>query len=130
MRIKGKNNRDKFIHLIREDKSYFEDKIVSSDLRKDYFVKGVTKNNRILNQSGSFIIFGINSEGKKERKSLGDDEEIEQVGFKYGKENYFIIPSEKKNEILKALKIFDIHKGSVYPNFEKVAEYLKEEYKD
>lgn len=112
---------DKFLHIIREDKPYFIDAIQREDLCTDYFVRGIQSNQRITNQSGSFIILGLNKEFGKKRIILNDD--VTKKGFIYHENIVHII--SKKKDILKELEKFNITKGTVYPNFEKIADYLK-----
>ena len=52
------------LHEIKEEKSYFQSIINPKDVERVVAVKVKQSNNRIIKQSGAFLIFGVN--GKKE----------------------------------------------------------------
>lgn len=51
----------RLVHLIREEKPFFEPVIIPNDLRKIICVKGKQSNDRISSQSGAFLLFGIDA---------------------------------------------------------------------
>jgi hypothetical protein len=50
------------LHEIREEKAYFQPIIDQKDIEKVVAVKVKQSNNRIIKQSGAFLIFGIDGE--------------------------------------------------------------------
>jgi len=104
------------IHDIKEEKSYFQNCIVEEDMHKIMCVKPLLNNRRIIKQDGAFLLFGMN-ENKTECPSLKDDQ------F-----DVLTIHGKSKTIILDELKQLGITKDKVYPEMDKVAEYLKENY--
>lgn len=51
----------KLLHYIKDEKPYFENVIIPSDLERIVFVKGRVSNERISSQSGAFLLFGNNA---------------------------------------------------------------------
>lgn len=51
----------RLVHLIREEKSFFEPIIIPNDLREIICVKGKQSNDRISSQSGAFLLFGMDA---------------------------------------------------------------------
>ena len=51
----------KLIHYIKDEKPYFKDVIIPSDLERLIFVKGRNNNERMSSQSGAFLLFGNNA---------------------------------------------------------------------
>lgn len=84
-------------------------------LRKNWFVRGVAKNQRISNQSGDFIFVGL---GKKTRKN----EELSKLPSRF-----LIIDYEVKEIILESLKVMNIHGGTVYPEISSMSNFLRNE---
>ena len=56
------NSYAQFIHFIKQEKPYFEPKIQINDLKSVICVKGHLNQDRIIAQSGSFLIFGLNTQ--------------------------------------------------------------------
>lgn len=110
----------KLIHEIRDEKSYFEPKINFKDLGKTLFVKPKLDNERIIRQSGAFILFGIN--GNKYEPAI-----LKNI-YKPQKIHRFIIPNDAKKSIIDDLKIMGIYHSSLFPELEKASIQLKEEY--
>jgi hypothetical protein len=91
------------------------------------YVKPNLSNNRILKQSGSFIIFGIND--FKDHTSNNDliIETVRKDLFDYAKTR-FIIPWDFKNQILDELEFLNISKMTLFPEIENVSEIIKKKY--
>ncbi|MBX4268448.1 FRG domain-containing protein [Clostridium estertheticum] len=111
----------KLVHQIREEKTYFEHSIIPKDLCKTIFVKPKLDNERIIRQSGAFILFGI----KDDKYSPAELSNTYKVGTKTHK---FIIPSNKKLIIINELKLFGISYSSLFPELDKTSIQLKKEY--
>lgn len=109
-------------HYIREDKPYFQNKINPLHLGNyTVVVKPKMAIDRIINQSGAFILFGINM-----KKEVCSNCNINKEGYK---QRVIIIPQECKQNILKELKMFNINKSTVFGDLDSTAEYFVEKYK-
>jgi hypothetical protein len=101
------------VHLIKDEKSYFENKISPNDIEKILLVRGRILNDRISSQSGSFLIFGHNSILPETGLSSID---IQKINIK------------NKTEILKQLNKLNINESTVYPGIEKAAKEIAKKY--
>jgi hypothetical protein len=97
----------------KKDNVNFENRIDYKDLLKTILVKPVLSNRRVIMQSGAFLVFGIR--GNK----------LSPSGIEL-KTNQIEIDSNSKEDILKELETLGISKDRIYPEMDKVAEYLKE----
>lgn len=103
------------LHEIKEEKPYFKNCIDYNHLNDYYCVKPLLNNRRIIRQDGAFLIFGM-GKTKLECPAINKETSI------------LIIKKDAKKEILKQLEFLGISKDKVYPEMDKVAEYLKEKY--
>ncbi|HHQ6568475.1 TPA: FRG domain-containing protein [Serratia fonticola] len=105
----------RLLHFIKEDKSYFLNKIIPNDLRDVLCVKGKKSNGRIISQAGSFLLFGT----EMMMSDFGTPEiTIERI----------IIDHEEKEKILDDLDKMNINESTVYPYIENSAKYIKKKY--
>ena len=117
----------KLLHYIREDKSYFKPIINPNDIGKILAVKPKLDNPRIVRQQGAFLIFG--AESSFVYNSTKPMPEIKKDWIiKGNNNNKIIIKSSKKESILKELDKLGINKSTLFPEIDKVAEYVKEKY--
>ena len=117
----------KLLHYIREDKSYFKPIINPNDIGKILAVKPKLDNPRIVRQQGAFLIFG--SDSSFVYNSTKPMPEIEKKWIiKGNNNNKIIIKSSKKESILKELDKLGINKSTLFPEIDKVADYIKEKY--
>ena len=106
----------RLLHFIKEEKPYFADVIVPSDMGKIVCVRPKMSNLRIASQSGAFLLFGINAE----LPETGTAEfEIERVA----------ISAKAKQKIRSELESLNIHRGTVYPNIENSALVVREHHR-
>ena len=117
----------KLLHYIREDKSYFKPMINPNDIGKILAVKPKLDNPRIVRQQGAFLIFG--AESSFVYNSTKPMPEIKKDWIiKGNNNNKIIIKSSKKESILKELDKLGINKSTLFPEIDKVADYIKEKY--
>lgn len=102
-----------FIHFIKQEKPYFQPKINIDDLKSVICVKGRLNQDRIIAQSGSFLIFGLNTE------PFEDGNEIFNI-------HRITIPKDIKKAILNELDLLKINNRTVYPSMENSSKYIKE----
>lgn len=111
------------IHEIKEEKSYFLPNISPEDVERVVAVKVKQSNARIIKQSGTFLIFGIN--GKKPKpadipENWVLNQETAGVNFK--------IDKNSKENILDELNVVGINEATLFPELENQAKYLKRHY--
>ena len=111
------------LHEIREEKSYFQPIINPEDLEKVVAVKVKQSNNRIIKQSGAFLIFGINIE-KKNPATVPTDWIVNSSKEKID----FTISKDDKKLILKELDTLGINEATLFPELDNQARYLKSTY--
>lgn len=97
-------------------------------LQSNYFVLPNSSNERLVRQSGAFIIAGgvnvleaENGDNRKLQKakiSLDSEFKIKIIG----------IPEYKKDAILDELCLYNIHEGSLFPEFEHQMHHIKTTY--
>ena len=87
-------------------------------IEKSYIVQGVAQNERINNQSGSFIFVGVSRNEKYSEQKI-------QTPIKH-----IIIDKKLKLGILEILEKLNINGGTVYPDLLNLAKFLKEKYKN
>jgi hypothetical protein len=102
--------------FIRSEKSYFQPIINPTDLFKPYYVHPKMSNRRILAQSGAFILYGMDP-----FKKLFFPYEIEETSF--------LVPLNAKRPIRKALANLGINESTLFPEIDKAAARIKNQYK-
>ena len=133
MKVFNKQPDIKFLlHQIKGEKPHFLPRIKPCDLNNLFFVKAKNGNQRIANQMGAFLIFGL---GVKRAKASGSDGEVNlltksehvEVPAEWIKKK-LIIPKERKADILKELALLGITESYIYPGMEQYAKELKKRY--
>lgn len=121
------------LHQIRGEKPHFQPLIQPYDLVSIFLVKAKYGNQRITNQSGAFLLFGLGLYSSRykdgawgplyTRKDEGPKVPAEWIKRK------FIIPSDKKDTIRKELANLGITDSYIYPGIEQYAKDLKLRYR-
>lgn len=104
----------RLVHLIREEKPFFEPVIIPNDLRKIICVKGKQSNDRISSQSGAFLLFGIDA--------VFDEDGTKEIKVSR-------VKVSNKKSILKELDLLNINESTVFPYIENSAKYVAEKFK-
>lgn len=121
----------KLIHNIREDKAYFDAIIDPTHLSQVFAVRPKFDNPRIIRQQGAFLIFGVKEElisgfnGYKPMTEL----KLEWVSRGLTKER-IIIDKDSKNKILKELEQLGINQSVLFPEVDKVADFVRKKYSE
>ena len=110
------------LHEIKKEKPYFQPLIKRQPLESVVCVKPKLDNARILKQDGAFFLFGISGE-KKVPASIPTE-------YRPSSKKPLIILGEKKQEIRDQLKTLGITRGSIYPDIENVAMFIKEQFRE
>ncbi|GJQ61015.1 MAG: hypothetical protein SCALA702_00680 [Melioribacteraceae bacterium] len=105
------------LHDIKDEKPYFKDEIVPEHLYSVQCVIPLMNNRRIIQQQGAFLIFGNDKEDK-----------FKNASFKNSGIELIPIYIHKKSEIIKNLELMGINKAFIYPDMEKIANYLINKY--
>jgi hypothetical protein len=103
----------KLLHLIKEEKLYFMANIIPEDLQKIICVKSKMTNNRIISQSGAFLLFG--------HEAIMNERGLEGIGIKR-------ISITNKDNILKELDSLNINERTMFPYIENSAKYIRKKY--
>jgi len=111
------------LHEIKEEKPYFQDLVNPKHIEEVFAVKVKLDNQRILKQSGAFLIFGINA-----NKSRHANVPFEWILNKTDNNLKLKIPSDKKRELLVELNLLGINHSTLFPEIEKQGKHLKEKY--
>ena len=145
---------EKLLNFVKEDKPYFISVIDPRDVSNVFAIKPKLDNPRIVRQYGAFLIFGIekqevpycNENTKKMAKIPSEwvirgkieieENEFEDLGTDTSSKSdkqveikeRLIIESSKKELILKELDNLGINKSTLFPEIDKVADYIKEKY--
>ena len=119
------------LNYIREDKPYFKPIINPYDIKKVLAIKPKLDNPRIVRQHGAFLIFGIQQSLSLFGKQTGLAKEMAKISSKWIKrgdssENRIIIEKSKKESILTELDRIGINKSTLFPEIDKVADYIKD----
>lgn len=118
------NKNQQIIHLLHEvkkEKPYFEPHIRANHLETAVFVKPKLDNARVIRQDGAFIIFGIDGQKTKPASVPAGYTATTQS-------RRILIIDESKQKIRQQLESLGVTKGTIYPEIEKVAEYIKSLY--
>ena len=102
----GTNVVRKLLHFIKREKPYFEPRIVPSDLQQILFVRARNTHERMISQSGAFLLFG-------------KDAIMPETG--HGNLKVSRIRISQKATILAHLDKLNIKASTIYPGIEKAA---------
>jgi|SRR5690554_159477 len=111
----------KLLHLIKEEKPYFQDIIQPKDLSKVLVVKPINNNERIKRQLGYFFLFGI-------KEKITEPADINSLYQKNNIIQRFIIEEHFKDDILSELEAVGISDDTLFPEIENGTEYIKSRY--
>lgn len=129
----GQTKLASLLHQIRGEKPHFQPLIRPYDLVSIFLVKAKYGNQRITNQSGAFLLFGLGLYSSRykdgawgplyTRKDEGPKVPEEWIKRK------FLIPRDRKETIRKELVNLGITDSYIYPGIEQYAKELKQRYK-
>lgn len=110
----------RLMHEIQEEKPYFKDEIEIEHLESVICVQPKLENQRLIKQSGSFLLFGIN-ENKLKHAKIPDYFYKKTID---GNKEELIIAQNGKNIMLKELEELSISEATLFPEIDKVSKYL------
>lgn len=104
---------ERFFHEITTELPSFKRELKPIDLLQPLFVQPNKTNGRILKQDGAFIINGLSDDSNEATEKLKN---LSHISIKI----------HNQNSILKELASLGIHEASLFPEVDKVAQYLKD----
>lgn len=112
------------LHEIKEEKPYFQDLVNPRHIEDVFAVKVKLDNQRILKQSGAFLLFGINA--NKLRQA--------EVSYKWvvnrtDKSLNLIIPFDLKGKLLEELNLLGFNHSTLFPEIESQGQHLIDKYR-
>lgn len=118
------------LHQISQEKSHFSAVINPHDLARVYIVNAKQDNQRIRNQMGAFVLFGLGMSdddgclmlSKKEKACIPND-------WNLSSSTRLIIPPECKRKIIDDLGLLGIKKSFIYPELDVFTKELEKQYK-
>lgn len=110
------------LHEIKHEKPYFEPKIVRDHIESVVCVKPKMDNPRLIRQDGAFLLFGVS--GKKLIPAT-----MPPIYSSSADSNRIFIIAQEKKRIRQQLEALGITEGTIYPEIERVAEFIKTSYK-
>lgn len=105
---------EQYYHAIKRNNGAFEREIDPFDILRPQFVQPNKDNPRILKQDGAFIVSGLDS----------NDYESDMKIRKFLVDEIVIAPGDKRT-ILKELEFVGINQATLFPEVDKVADYLR-----
>jgi FRG domain protein len=121
------------LHQIKGEKPHFQRLIQAYDLVSVFFVKAKYGNQRIANQAGAFLLFGLGLNSDQDSDGcwgpLYCGKDIHPNLPEEWIKKKLIIPKECKAGILKELALLGITDSYIYPGMEQYAKELKKKYK-
>lgn len=121
------------MHEIKHEKPHFANVINPEHITSIQFVLPKLTSNRVRSQKGAFLLFGLNPENPSKPISLLENGKlrntIENVKHPVVKIHRAVLKSSRIKRMKQDLISMGIKKSFVYPEIDKVSEYLKELYK-
>lgn len=118
------------LHQISLEKSHFLPIINPHDLARVYIVNVKQDNQRIRNQMGSFVLFGLGISCENDSLMLSKKGEV-QIPDDWNLTRFtrFIIKPGNKKKIIDELGLLGISKSFIYPELEILTKELGKQYK-
>lgn len=118
------------LHQISLEKSHFLPSIIPQDLSRVCIVHSKQDNQRIRNQMGYFVLFGLGLLIKEESLMLSKKGEIQiPEEWNLSLQTKITIAPEHKKKIIDELALLGISRSFIYPKLETLSEELKNQYK-
>ena len=118
------------LHQISLEKSHFRSIINPCDLVRVYIVNVKQDNQRIRNQMGSFVLFGLGISKENDSLMLSKKGATKILDdWNLNRSSRLIIDPKNKPKIIKELGLLGIRKSFIYPELEILAKEIGEQYK-
>jgi hypothetical protein len=124
---------DYLLHEIRDEKPQFLPIINPKHIYSIQFVLPKFTSNRLRSQKGAFLLFGLNPEAPEKSIKLIENGELSNnlgnVDHPIITIHTAVLKADKIKKMQDDLEKFGIRKSFIYPEIDKVSEYLKAKYK-
>ncbi|MBU1618437.1 MAG: FRG domain-containing protein [Gammaproteobacteria bacterium] len=111
----------KLLQAIQQENPSFREQINPKDLKRVLCVKSKMDNPRVIRQDGAFFLFGM----KKLKDQLAD---LPKEWKFHPHDQPLIVTKSKKKDLLDQLSTFGISRAKLFPEIDKIAEYLKSDF--
>ena len=112
---------ERFVHEVQTEKPGFINRIRNTDMENCFIVLPKKDNSRIVKQDGAFIICGINEMPEtiinQELRLVQDDKQV-------------LVFVTNKKSILNELDLLSINQSALFPEIDRVAEYILLKYSE
>jgi hypothetical protein len=116
----------RLLHEIKTEKPAFRDIINPKHLDQVVVALPALHNNRIIKQSGAFIITGLFDYGGAAEVS----KQLNALRLRdKGMIPICVVESKSKSRIMKELELCDLNEGTIFPEIDHVSRYLKNKLK-
>lgn len=105
---------EQFYHAIKRHNAAFEREIIPLDILTPQFVQPNKDNPRILKQDGAFIVSGLDASAEESNNKIRKFIVME-----------ITVPKGAKKQIREELEYVGINQASLFPEVDKVADYLR-----
>ncbi len=105
----------RLLHFVKEEKPYFEPKILREDLSRVVVVRPTLNSRRILAQSGAFLLFG--------RLEPMDQSDVDGIVLER-----ISVDAASKSKIVSSLDAVGLNEGSMYLDIDSYARHIKRSY--
>lgn len=109
------------LHEIKQEKPYFEPGIRREHLESVVCVRPKLENPRIVRQDGAFFLFGVTD-------SKSNPASVPGHYIATSTSKRILVIGSEKSRIRSQLESLGIFQGTVYPEIDRVAEFLKNHY--
>lgn len=109
------------LHEVKREKPYFEPSILRAHLESVVCVKPKLDNARVIKQDGAFLLFGMNG-----RKTEPASVPLGYLAAAASKR--LLVEPSKKAFIRKQLESLGLTQATIFPEIDKVAEFIKRNY--
>ena len=118
------------LHQISLEKSHFRSIINPHDLARVYIVNVKQDNQRIRNQMGAFVLFGLGLSNDNDTLMLSKKGESQiPDDWNISCSTKLVIPPQNKKKIIEELGLLGISKSFIYPELEISAKEIGKQYK-
>lgn len=109
------------LHEVKREKPYFEPSILPAHLESVVCVKPKLDNARVIKQDGTFLLFGM--DGRKTEPAS-----VPMGYLAAGASKRLLVEPLKKAFIRKQLESLGLTQATIFPEIDKVAEFIKRNY--
>lgn len=107
---------DRLLQFVRDEKPYFRNRALKSDLKRAFLLIPKKNNRRIVAQSGAFLVFGL----------VGSDRNPDLHRFEITRHR---VPKKSKDLIRKSLEGLGITTANLFPEVDRAASFIADRFR-